>query len=235
MLKCSRVLRIAPLLVVSMLLGACAFTTANVELDYQPAADSKTPLGALPAQRIALRVDDQRPVAERDRIGMKKNGYGMETAKVVSTRDVTGVLREAIQRELQGGGHTVTESAANADVVLTATLKRYYADTRIRFLDVEMSGFIDTDLIISDPVDEQKRVSVPLNASYREGKQLVLDSTFGAVLNRTLAEYMRSFARETALLEALGEPRARAAAAVEPPDATPAVSTPASDAPSTPR
>lgn len=227
MVVCSRVLRVASLLVVSMVLGACAFTTARVDLDYSPAADSKTPLSALPAQRIALRVDDQRPIAERDRIGMKKNGYGMETAPVVSTREVTSVLRDAIQRELQRGGHTVLESAGDADLVLTATLKRYYADLRIRFFDVEMSGFIDTDLVVSDPEDETKRVSVPLNASYREGKQIALDSAFGAVLNRTLAEYMRSFSRETALLEALREPSSGAAQADRPPDTTPAVATPA--------
>jgi uncharacterized lipoprotein len=42
-----------------------------------------------------------------DRVGTKRNGYGMEMARIVSTNDVPGIVRDAVEQEFKTQGFVV--------------------------------------------------------------------------------------------------------------------------------
>jgi uncharacterized lipoprotein YajG len=197
-----RISPLAALLLAGVLSSGCAFTTARLTLDYQPTPGKKSPLSTIPPRVVALTVNDERPADERDRVGDKKNNLGMVTAPVQSTKDVSAVIFDALKVEFENNGHTVTTPTNHSDVIVTATLKRYWGDTSMRF-DIQMTGIIDAEIVVTSVQNRSAAVSRPLATTFREGAMMGGDGAFDSVLNKTLAEFVRNFSREPTLLDAL--------------------------------
>lgn len=194
---------ILPLLFLIALSG-CAFSTAHVKLDYAPEAGKKSPLSAISPLMISILVEDQRVLSERDRVGDKKNGYGSVTAEVLSDKEPTTILYNALKAECENNAHRIVKSEdGKADAVIKIALTRYWSDIVIHFFDIEMIGMLDTEIAISNGTDKNPLASKPLNSTYRESRQIVLDSAFESVLNGALLEFIRSFSRDPSVLEAL--------------------------------
>jgi len=108
------------------LLSGCAFTKDYVALSYAPQTNVSKIQGA-EAIMVKVEVVDSRTI--KDKVSVKKNGYGMEMASIIATNDVAGLLKSAIQTELTDrgfncGGDTVTVSAG---------LSKFYSDFKIGF------------------------------------------------------------------------------------------------------
>ena len=194
---------LAPLLLAGILYSGCAFTTARVTLDYQPTQGKKSPLSTIPPRVVALVVNDQRPADERDRVGNKKNNLGWVTAPVQSTKDVSAVIFDALKLEFENNGHTVTSPSNQPDVIVTATLKRYWCNTSMRTHDLQMTGIIFADIVVTYAQDRSAPVSFPFSTTFREGTFMGGDSAFNSILNKTLGEFVRTFSRDLAVLDAL--------------------------------
>ena len=192
-----------PLVLLVVTLSGCAFTTANVALKYETSPERKSPLSTIPPRTVALKVDDQRPAGERNRVGDKKNGFGAVTASVQSTKDVSAVVRDALKAELENNGHTVTDGTTRADATLVAALKRCWSDISIKFWEVVLVGTVAADVAVDGGAGGRGSSPLPVTATYEEGFQVVTDSRFETVLNRALAEFVRNFSRDPAVLEAL--------------------------------
>jgi uncharacterized lipoprotein YajG len=188
---------------VGAMLSGCAFSTAHVALDYQPSAERRSPLSTVPSRVIAVQLEDQRPPAERDRVADKKNGFGQVTAPVLSTKDVSAVIRDALTRELQNNGHTIASPAGPSDVVIKTVLKRYWANVSVRFTDIEMTGIITADITVTPTRNQAVAITRPVNTTLQEGALAGTDGAYESVLNKTLAEFVRNFSRETAVLDTL--------------------------------
>jgi hypothetical protein len=183
-------------------LPGCAFSTAHVNPTYTPETGKKTPLSTITPMTISLEVEDQRAPGERDRVGDKKNNFGSVTAKVIPDQDPTTVIYDALKAEFENNSHTVIKKDdGQSDALVTIVLRKYWSDFAIHFFDVEMKGTMDTDIAITKDKDEL--AAKPLNATYRESRQMVLDSAFESALRGVLSEYIRSFARDPNLIEAL--------------------------------
>ena len=85
--------------------AGCAFGTRYVELGYPPqkpakidAMESATALGGPRTREVILVVNDARP--SRDRIGNVRNGYGMDTASILTETNVEVWVYDAIELEL---------------------------------------------------------------------------------------------------------------------------------------
>lgn len=187
----------------SIVLCGCALTPAHVNLAYAPEAGKKSPLSAVSTLRFALQVDDQRDGSERDRVGDKKNNYGMVTAKVLSKTEPPTVIQNALGRELTHNGHEVVEKQASPDIVVQASLKKYWSDARVRFWDVEMIATLSSDVSILDGRTNRVILSKPLNCTFRDSTPMATDGCHEKVLNGALAEFVRTFARDPAILDAI--------------------------------
>lgn len=184
-----------------IVLSGCALTTAKLDLGYLPTSESS--LATIKPMNFALEIKDQRNPDERDRVGDKKNSYGMVTAKVLSNKDVTTVLYEALENELKNNGHKVIDTKETSDAVINLDLKRYWSECRIHFWDVEMIGTVNSHITILNPRNESVLFSKPMNSTFRESRQIALDGAFKRVLDNALAEFIRGFSRDPGLLKAL--------------------------------
>jgi uncharacterized lipoprotein YajG len=192
-----------------LLSSGCAFTTAKVNLSYTPT--SQSPLVTLEPARVALQVEDHRIPEEKGKIGNKVNVYGMVTASVVSNKEVSLVLQEALKNELQNNGHKVVDSReADHDVFIKVLLVKYWSIPKIRFADVEMMGTVTGEVVIQDGKTPEVLFSKAITGTSRESRGIVLDSTYESVLNGALAEFVRSFSRDPAVTGALQDIQSKA-------------------------
>ena len=81
-----------------LVLSGCAFTQANLNVRYAEEQARKGPLSSVKPLNIEMgEFIDKRP--ETDKIGYKRNGFGQQTAKIVTTTPVPQIVREAIITE----------------------------------------------------------------------------------------------------------------------------------------
>lgn len=71
---------------------------------------------------VAVAVEDAR-TEDRTRISNKVNGYGMEMAAIRAGREVTAIIKDAMEAELRSRGFTVGQGGAQAKVAVN----RFYA------------------------------------------------------------------------------------------------------------
>ena len=194
---------ILPLFLLAALSG-CAFSAAHVSPNYTPEAEKKSPLSTISPLAISILVEDQRSPDERDRVGDKKNNYGSVTAKVLSDKEPTTILYEALKAECENNAHRIIKPEdGKADALIKIGLKRYWSDFAIHFFDIEMKGMLDTDIAILNGADQNQLASKPLNGTYRESRQMAFDGAFEDALKGALLEFIRSFSRDPSVLEAL--------------------------------
>ena len=93
---------VAVLLVIG--LSGCALTTDRIDIAYRP-ADSAVRLAEAQGVKVMVQVRDQR--IEKTKVSSKKNGFGMELAPIVATQEVAGIVKKAIESELQVRGFQV--------------------------------------------------------------------------------------------------------------------------------
>lgn len=187
-------------------LTGCAWTPARLNLAYSPVPGKKSPLSTVKPMSIALEVQDQRDPTERDRVGDKKNGWGMVTAKALAKKELTAVIYDALKTEFENNGHKVVDSKTEHPAVnITILLKKYWSDFNIHFWDVEMVGTVNSEVGISNPRNNSVIFSKSINGTFRESRQIALDSAFESVLNGALAEFVRNFSYDMGIISALQE------------------------------
>jgi len=206
------------LFVLTATVSGCAFTTAQVNLAYKPEAAQKSPLSTIKPLVFAIQIDDQRDTNERDRVGNKRNGFGAITASVKTNQDVTLVLQEALKTELENNGHNIRPpKEANLNATVHVLLKKYWSDLTIRFFEIQMVGTINADVEVLDAQNE-RIVSKPISSTYTESRQIATDGAFESVLNGALLEFIRNFARDPSIVNALqGMQREKIADVFSPP------------------
>jgi uncharacterized lipoprotein len=89
-------------LATGLLLGGCAFTEGQIPVHYIAPPNLEVVDGAKTVN-VVVKGQDNR-VSNRDRIGTKKNGYGMEAARITSQNNVVELVRGAVEQELQSLG-----------------------------------------------------------------------------------------------------------------------------------
>ena len=110
-------------LALAILLTGCAFGTRQATLVYPPAGKSLAKVGA-PAEAkpearetkvLLVQFRDER--SDKSVVGTVRNGFGMRTADVVSTNDISDWVTKSLRSELQARGLSVVSEAppASAD------------------------------------------------------------------------------------------------------------------------
>ena len=101
----ARVLRAIAALAAVWLLAGCALSEDKVAIDYIPGA-SPAPLAGAEAVTLTLSATDSR-TQYADRVGVKKNGYGMEMARIVATNNIPALVQSALEQEFKSLGFRV--------------------------------------------------------------------------------------------------------------------------------
>jgi uncharacterized lipoprotein len=130
------------LTVVSLQFGGCALTTDRIDISYNPKANIAVVEGA---ENIKVKIvhEDKRTVY-KDRVGVKKNGYGMEMAAIVPTKDVAQTFADAIASEIESLGFKIGEGGKTLKVELV----RFYNDFKMGFFagDAVADGLINVSV-----------------------------------------------------------------------------------------
>jgi uncharacterized lipoprotein len=105
-------------------ISACALSEDKVAIDYIP---PEAPIQVAGAAAVMLEVKgaDERQ-QYRDRIGTKKNGYGMEMARIVASNDVVDLVRSGVEQGLKAEGFTI----GGGGLTVSIELQNYYNDFR---------------------------------------------------------------------------------------------------------
>jgi uncharacterized lipoprotein len=114
-------------------LTGCALTPDVVKVDYTPQANVAKKPGA---ELVAVKVDliDSRKI--KDKVSVKKNGYGMEMAAITSEADVPTLIKNSINTELKARGFLLGEGKASSIIDVT----KFYSDFKVGFFAGEAVG-----------------------------------------------------------------------------------------------
>jgi uncharacterized lipoprotein YajG len=107
------------------LLSACALSEDKVPIDYI-ANTGVAPVAGAEAVTLTVTGVDGR-TQYTDRISTKKNGYGMEMARIIATNDVVEVVRGGVERELKAQGYVIGPNGLS----VTVELQNFYNNFRV--------------------------------------------------------------------------------------------------------
>ena len=127
--------RVTCILVFLLSLSACALTKEHITLDYSPQQKIDTIMGS-DKVNLAVNVKDARSM--RDKVSYKKNAYGMELAEIISDKDVTELVREAIKTELSNRGFNTNGN----DIQVNIEVVKFFNDFKSGFFAGDASGEI---------------------------------------------------------------------------------------------
>jgi uncharacterized lipoprotein YajG len=191
------------LLVAVVLIQGCAFTTARLNVAARPNADFKGPLSQVAATKFdAQALNDAR--ADKARIGWKKNGYGSNTADILSTRPVPELVVEAIRAGLQQNGHTV---AAPGDITITGSVTRFWFEVKPNFWTIEFTGNVECDLQFTKAGTTQEVYKSRYSGTYTKKTGGGLEATWTEVMDASLEKLVEDIVFDANLIEALNKPK----------------------------
>jgi hypothetical protein len=187
------------IILLSLTFGGCAFTQANLNVGYDETKASRGPLSNIPPQQLAIgEFKDVRP--ERDKIGYKRNSYGMKTADITTQKPVPEIVRAAISAEFSKNGHST--AVKNPDLVLAGRVTTFWFDYQINFWSVEFMGTVAVDLNVTDG-NGVSLLARKYQGHFNEKSMGGLEGTWERVMNTALASMIEEMSTDNQLLEVL--------------------------------
>lgn len=122
------------------LVSGCALTEDSIPVKYSAPANISVVPGAKDVT-ISVAAADGR-VSNRDRVSTKKNGYGMEMAKITAANDVVAEVGQAVQTELASLGFNVGPGG----IAITVQTTNFYNDFKPGFWTAEAVAEVAFDL-----------------------------------------------------------------------------------------
>jgi uncharacterized lipoprotein YajG len=186
------------LMTVATSLTGCATTDARISLRHSEAVTS-TSLSA--PRTVALGVIQAEAQLASPRQGVKKNGYGMDTANLYTDPAPTEHLRSALQVELTSAGFTV-ESVSNGPSI-TVELHQFFVEPEVGAWAADVFGVVDATVSVQHPGTGQTyrrrfkgigkvRTLMWTNGIYREAYERALRD----FLEKSVPEVVSLFERE---------------------------------------
>jgi uncharacterized lipoprotein len=146
-MKLFKCLQLAGILfTMAFLASGCALTKDYVVLSYDPQTNVEKIEGA-GTVKVRVEFSDVRTV--KDKVSCKKNGYGMEMARIIARNDAAQTVKNAIETELKNRGFNLTEGS----VSVFAELTKYYNDFKLGF----WSGRAVAELVMNVQVKKPDR------------------------------------------------------------------------------
>ena len=189
--------RYLTILAIAFVFTGCALTEDKIDIPYQGRANITVVQGA-DKVNVEVKNEDKRTVF-KDRVGAKKNGYGMEMAKIVPTNDVAKTFSDAVMFELENLGF---KNGAGGKTV-KVELVRFYNDFKMGFF----AGDAVADGLVNIVVTNNKN-EVLFSRSYEGGAvypniQLALGENAREALIKAMTDIVGKVAQDKELHTAL--------------------------------
>lgn len=186
-----------------VLIQGCAFTTARLDVAARPNTNFKGPLSQLATTKFDIQpLTDER--SDKARIGWKKNGYGKNTADILSTRPVTEIVAAGIRAGLQQNGHTV---ALPADIAISGSVTRFWFEVKPNFFTIEFTGNVECDLQFVKAGTTQEVYKSRYSGTYTKKTGGGLEATWTEVMDASVEKLVEDIVFDANLIEALGKPK----------------------------
>ena len=190
-------LRYITLIAIASIFTGCALTEDKIDIPYQGRGNITVVQGA-DKINVEVKNEDKRTVF-KDRVGAKKNGYGMEMAKIIPSNDVAKTFSDAVLFELENLGF---KNGAGGKVV-KVELIRFYNDFKMGFF----AGDAVADGLINIVVTNEKN-EVIFSKSYEGGGiypniQLALGENAREALIKAMTDIVGKVAQDKDLHAAL--------------------------------
>lgn len=150
----------------------CPFAPSNLDLVHEPVR-----VKCAPGHRVLLQVPaDQRLV--RDRIGVKKDGYGVEHADIYLSGNVLHWVFTGFKLQFEAAGVTVvTDSggASGGEVAVRPTIKLFFVEPKVSFTQ-SVHAQVMIELVVEFP--DGRRYARLFKGYDKSVVLLYLDSVF---------------------------------------------------------
>jgi uncharacterized lipoprotein YajG len=137
-----RIQAVAALAAMAMALTACATREDVATIPYKVHGGPMTGAG----HAVALTVNDAR-TQDRGKIANKTNAYGMEMAAIRADREVTAIVKDALEAELKSRGFAIGNDGASA----TVAINRFYATFQSHVFSAEAVGDVKFHVAVTSP------------------------------------------------------------------------------------
>ncbi|MFG1501095.1 YajG family lipoprotein [Halobacteriovorax sp. XZX-3] len=121
-----------------LFLCSCAFTDVNIRNEYSSRTVKKTKNNV----RVYVHVDNK----ESRTVGVKKNGYGVDTAQVYLPRAQSRWLKSAIENELGAQGFAIVANRKRSEVVLDVKINQLFVEPDVGFWAASLVGIADLNV-----------------------------------------------------------------------------------------
>src|SRR5437899_2241061 len=151
----SRILLFFAAAILVTLVSGCAFSNISVSLPMQPTSGYS---GGDNRVVTVPKFIDQREI--KDRIGMQKNGYGMDTANAVGDQDVDAWLAARLAAELQAVGFRVAAAGVNPKAIrIQGYVLKFFTEPVQQWttMDLETDIAVRIQVIRPDDLEAERR------------------------------------------------------------------------------
>lgn len=142
-----------------LILTGCAFTRDYVSIDYETTREAKK---IETAEKITVQVSVADVRDNKDRVGCKKNSYGIECANIVAENNIGQLVKKAISYELDRLGFGLQETG-DAIVSLDLNLWKFYNDFKTGFFYCSS----ESEMIVTVKVHNSKKDLI-FSKTYKE-------------------------------------------------------------------
>lgn len=140
----TRLIAIAPLWLAGLVSG-CAFEPGYLRTT-NPIVGPVTQ-GQGRGQTFSITVEDAR--LDRGRIGIKRNGYGMETANIYGEGAVDGWLKESLAQTMREAGYTQSTGDIPSSLRLRMRVLDVFTENAPQAFDVRYGGRVSFELLVT--------------------------------------------------------------------------------------
>jgi uncharacterized lipoprotein len=180
-----------------LMLGGCALVEDKVPIDYVPPANLSVAPGASDVTVIVTGQD--RRSANWDRIGNKKNGYGVEMAAIKAENDVVELTRHAVEHELESLGFKIGSDGLKVNV----ELQNFYNDFKVGFFAGDSVGEVTFSLTVTRSDGSTVYVQQYRGRGINKNIQLASGTNAKEALQMALTDAMQTMIADTALQKAM--------------------------------
>ncbi len=177
-------------IVASILFPACAFVDNEIQLEYQYVPGSS--VSALKQGTIYLSLFEDRRI-DKTKVGVIRNAYGMETAKVLTKDDPAIWVSNTLKGNLERSGYKVETvekgfSPGKGQFYLSGNITKVYSDPKPGFWAFTVTG--DVEALLQAEFKGQR--TQEMIAGHKEETSIVSSGgeMHKGVLNQALADFV---------------------------------------------
>jgi hypothetical protein len=149
-------------------------------------------------------VTDERDATRINRIGDKRNGYGMVMGAVGTNEPVTDTVADTLTKTFEASGHkVVTDAAAGAPLKVDAAVKTFWFDYKTGLVTVEFFGDVQVALKVTDTATGAVVFDDLFKGYYSDKTGGGLSKTWTRVMDSALQDLSREIGLSSDLLMVL--------------------------------